>query len=292
MASAGWRCHSPDRFYEIIVVKGSDTEVNLALALAETYMAKDPHVSIAVTGGGSGAGIAALLNDKTDVANSSRPMTPAELKLADKRNVQPIPIIFAVDAIALIVHEQLPIDSLTLEQTANIFNGKITNWKELGGGDLTISLYGRQSNSGTFVFFRDSVVKAEYAPHHKQMNGTAQIVDAIRHDQASIGYVGVGYVKNEDGKLVNGLKVLHIKRSERRVAVSPMLTENIIQGDYPIVRPLFQYVNGIPTGKLDEFIQYGLSETGQQIVAKNGYYPISPNHRLHNQNVLNRKNEI
>jgi phosphate transport system substrate-binding protein len=288
IVGVGWLCHPPDRFYKIVVVKGSDTEVNLALTLAETYMAKDPNISIAVTGGGSGAGIASLINGKTDIANSSRPMTPAELTLAKERNIQPIPIIFAVDALALIVEKEFPLDSLTVEQAADIFSGKILNWKELGGADMTISLYGRQSNSGTFVFFRDSIVKAEYALHHKQMNGTAQIVDAIRHDPAGIGYVGVGYVKKRDGSLVNGLKVLGMKRTATSPAVSPLSTPQVVDGAYPIVRPLFQYVNGLPSGKLLDFILFCLSPEGQQIVADNGYYPISTVQQKQNQKAINQ----
>lgn len=288
IVGVGWLCHPPDRFYEIVVVKGSDTEVNLALALAETYMAKDPNISIAVTGGGSGAGIASLINGKTDIANSSRPMTPAELTLAKERNVHPIPIIFAVDALALIVQEGFPLDSLTVEQAADIFSGKILNWSALGGADMTISLYGRQSNSGTFVFFRDSIVKAEYALHHKQMNGTAQIVDAIRHDPAGIGYVGVGYVKKRDGSLVTGLKVLGMKRTATLPVVSPLSTPQVIDGAYPIVRPLFQYVNGLPSGKLLDFILFCLSPEGQQIVADNGYYPISTVQQKQNQKAINQ----
>lgn len=288
IVSISWQCHPPDRFYETMVVKGSDTEVNLALALAETYMSNDPNISISVTGGGSGAGIASLINGKTDIANASRPMTQAELNLAKERNVQPIPIIFAVDALALIVQEGFPLDSLTVGQAADIFSGKILNWKELGGADLSISLYGRQSNSGTFVFFRDSIVKAEYALHHKQMNGTAQIVDAIRHDPAGIGYVGVGYVRKRDGSLVAGLKVLEMKRTAISPAVSPLSTPKVVQGEYPIVRPLFQYVNGFPSSKLLDFILFGLSPEGQQIVANNGYYPISATQQDQNQKALNQ----
>ena len=143
----------------MIQVKGSDSEVNLVQRLAEVFMKKNPDVNIAVTGGGSGTGIAALINKTTDIANSSRDLSPKEEEAAKKAGVQPFRVIFATDGISVIVHPQNPITKLTLEQLGKIFKGEITNWKEMGGKDGKISLYGRQSNSGTYVFFREFVVK-------------------------------------------------------------------------------------------------------------------------------------
>ena len=139
---------------ENVLIKGSDTEVNLALALAERYMELDSLISIAVTGGGSGMGIAAMINGKTDIANASRPMKTEEIQMAVERGIHPTALVFAVDALALIVHPGLPIDSLKLQDIGAIYDGTITNWSELGGPNLEISLYGRQSNSGTFVYFK------------------------------------------------------------------------------------------------------------------------------------------
>jgi len=266
-----------------IVIKGSDTEVNLVLQLAETYMKKDSAVSISVTGGGSGSGIASLINGKIDIANSSRPFKESELQLAKDRGINPRAIIFAVDALALIVNPAIEIESLTLEQIGGIYNGEITNWQEVGGQDQPISLYGRQSNSGTFVFFRENIVKGEYASAVKQMNGTAQIVESIKVDRAGIGYVGIGYVVNKSGEVSEGIKVLKVKADTNEPAAYPANAEAINDGTYPITRPLFQYVDGEIEGELKAFIQFELTEEGQNIVGQNGYFPIKEEHRKHNQ---------
>ncbi|HMQ46466.1 MAG TPA: PstS family phosphate ABC transporter substrate-binding protein [Saprospiraceae bacterium] len=279
--------HLPED-YESITLKGSDTEVNVALALAEYYMADETTVSIAVTGGGSGAGIAALINGKTDIANSSRPIKKEELDLASARSIAPVPFIFAVDALAFIVHQDMEVDSLTLDQIAQLFSGKIANWRELGGPDNAVSLYGRQSNSGTFVYLRDSILKTEYAAHHKQMNGNAQIVEALKSDRAGIGYVGVGYILKEGGGVIAGIKTIKVKSDPASTAVSPVEQSAIANGAYPVVRPLFQYTNGMPDGKLLEFIEFGLSPKGQQIITENGYYPIFQAHKQHNEQLLNQ----
>ncbi|MFN7119437.1 MAG: phosphate ABC transporter substrate-binding protein [Saprospiraceae bacterium] len=280
-------CSQQNQDVENILIKGSDTEVNLALTLAETYMAKDPNISIAVTGGGSGAGIAALINGKTEIANSSREMKEEEVALAEERGIDPLPVVFAVDALAIAVNENLNVDELTIDQLGAIFRGDITNWKAVGGPDKQISLYGRQSNSGTFVYFRDNVLKADYAQSLKQMNGTAQIVEALKSDQAGIGYVGVGYVANENGEVVDNIKVLKIKESANMQAYSPVIKENITSGNYPIVRPLYQYTNGTPNEKLRDFMLYVLSDEGQDIVQANGFYPVSKKYWAHNEKVLN-----
>lgn len=273
---------------ENILIKGSDTEVNLALTLAETYMAKDPKISVAVTGGGSGAGIAALINGKTEIANSSREMKEEEILLAQERGVNPLAIVFAVDALALVVNENLSgVEQLNIDQLGKIFRGDVSNWKEVGGPDMPISLYGRQSNSGTYVYFRDNILKADYAQSLKQMNGTAQIVEGIKSDPAGIGYVGVGYVVNEKGEIIDGVKVLSIQESASAQAFSPANSENIISGNYPIVRPLFQYTNGKPSGELRNFMLYVLSDEGQSIVKEAGFYPVSKKYWAQNEKGLN-----
>lgn len=267
---------------ETLTIRGSDTEVNLALQLAETYMTQDSLISIAVTGGGSGSGLAALINGKTDIANSSREMTQEERALAADRSVTPVPIIFAVDAIVLIVHASNPVQSLSPELIGAIFRGEITHWSLVGGPDIPISLYGRQSNSGTFTYFRETLLKAEYSPEMKQMNGTAQIVEGIKQDVAGIGYVGIGYIVNKTGVLTAGLNVLSIQ-TESNIQVSPLETATIVNGEYPIVRPLYQYTNGMPSGRARSFIQFELSAEGQTLVQQNGYFPITAAHRRQNQ---------
>ena len=181
-------CSRKEAGKTFIQIKGSDTEVNLVQRMAEVFMEKNPQVSIAVTGGGSGTGIAALINKKTDIANSSRPMKKDEIEQSKAGGVEPVGIIFAVDGTAIIANQSTTVDSLTLENLAKIFKGEITNWNEVGGSDMAISIYGRQSNSGTYVYIRDNILKGDFSPHARQMNGNAQIIEAVRKDKASIGY--------------------------------------------------------------------------------------------------------
>ncbi len=268
-----------------IQIKGSDTEVNLVQRLSEVYMEKLPDVSIAITGGGSGTGIAALINRQTDIANSSRPMKNAEIEQAKAKGVEPVPIMFALDGLAIITHESLPVKSLNLDEVASIFKGEITNWSKVGGPDMETSVYGRQSNSGTFVYFRDTVLKGDYAPSVRRMNGTAQIVEAVRKDKAAIGYVGIGYVVNEEGNIISDINVLNLASDANTTGVSPLESENVKSGKYPLSRPLFQYTNGIPTGKILEFVQFELSDEGQKLIEKEGYYPITSRHMEHNRSL-------
>ncbi len=261
----------------MIQVKGSDSEVNLVQRLAEVFMKKNPDVNIAVTGGGSGTGIAALINKTTDIANSSRELNPKEEEAAKNVGLQPFRVIFATDGISVIVHPQNSINKLTLEQLGKIFKGEISNWKEIGGKDGKISLYGRQSNSGTYVFFREFILKADYSPHMKSMNGNAQIVEAIKKDKDGIGYVAVGYVVDPKGKVMPGIKVLNIAKDAQSEAYTPAKMDNVMSGKYPISRPLNQYLNGNPTGKLLNFIRFELSEEGQEIVRKEGFFPVQKN---------------
>lgn len=266
-----------------LTVKGSDTEVNVVLELAEAFMADDSSLSIGVTGGGSGMGVASLINGKTDIANASRPFEAEELKLAHNRHVDPIAIIFATDAIAFIVHPDQSVKSLTLADLKGLYTRKITNWKQLGGADRRVSLYGRQSNSGTFVYVRETLLRADYSPTMKQMNGNAQIVEAVKTDRGGIGYVGIGYVADERGRVTNGIRVLSLKAAPGQPAYSPTDRQAVLTDNYPVVRPLFQYTNGKPTGKLRAFLQFELSAAGQRLIRHNGYFPISARYKAKNQ---------
>jgi phosphate transport system substrate-binding protein len=259
-----------------VQVKGSDTEVNVVQRLSEVFMEKNPNIAIAVTGGGSGTGIAALINNQTDIANSSRAMKDTEINQAEKKGVDPVAIVFALDGLALITHKDLSVNSLTLGNVAQIFKGELSNWNDVGGPDMQISLYGRQSNSGTFVFFRDEILKGDYSKKMRMMNGTAQIVEAIKQDRSGIGYVGIGYVIDTQGKVVNGINVLKIAKNAQSPGVTPLDPENVKTGLYPISRPLFQYTNGIPKGKILEFIKFELGDEGQKLVSSEGYYAITP----------------
>lgn len=275
-----------NRQVESIVVRGSDTEVNLVLLLAEQFMEQHTDVSIAVTGGGSGTGIAALINQKTNVANSSRPFKSAELSLAEERGIQVVPIIFAMDALCFIVSDKLSIDSLSVPELEQIFKGKTKNWKALGGPDQTIALYGRQANSGTYAYIQSQILKGDYDVGMNQMNGTAQIIEAIKNDATGIGYVGIGYVADQNGLKVEGIKVLSLKADDASLAISPLNFNKIQAGAYPIVRPLYQYLDGKPNGKLKAFIEFELSELGQEIIQENGYFGLPPHYAIQNQNQL------
>ena len=268
-------CTKKDAAGNAIQIKGSDTEVNLVQKLAEAFMKKFPEAAIAVTGGGSGTGIAALINGQTDIANSSRPFSKEEVERARDRGIDPRAVVFAVDALALIVNENLPVDSLTLEELAALFKGGITNWSAVGGPDAPVSLYGRQSNSGTFMYFRETVLKGNYARSMKRMNGTAQIVEAVRQDRGAIGYVGVGYVVDRQKQVIPGIKIMPLRKDSGTPAVSPLSAENVKSGLYPVRRPLYQYTNGVPHGRLLEFIKFELSPEGQAMVALEGYYPVT-----------------
>lgn len=263
-------------------VKGSDTEVNLVQRLAEEFMLQKQGVEIAVSGGGSGTGIAALINGTTDIANSSREMKEDEVKQARDRGVAPVQFVFAMDGLSVIVHEQNPLVSLDLETIGRIFRGEITSWQEVGGREGRISLYGRQSNSGTFVFFRDVVLRGDYSRQMKGMNGSAQIVAGIKADVQGIGYVGIGYVADQGGQVIPGVKVLEVALNKGLAPVSPLIQENITSGLYPITRPLFHYTNSQPQGKLQEFLAFELSPPGQAIVRQEGFYPVAAHYLMEN----------
>jgi phosphate transport system substrate-binding protein len=275
MAVSGFVLMGPDAHGQnMIQVKGSDSEVNLVQKLAEVFMQKNPGVNIAVTGGGSGTGIAALINKQTDIANSSRELNPKEEDAAKAKGLNPFRVVFATDGISVITHPSNSVSKLTLEQIGNIYKGTITNWKEVGGANVKISLYGRQSNSGTYVFFREFVVKADYSPHMKSMNGNAQIVEGIKRDVGGIGYVAVGYVVNEKGEVMSGVKISDVAKDGQSEAYSPVKMENVMSGKYPISRPLNQYLSGKPSGKLLDFIRFEISKEGQEVVRKEGFFPV------------------
>ncbi len=268
-----------------IQIRGSDTMVNLAQNLAENFMDEYDEYSVSVTGGGSGTGIAALINGQVDIANVSREMSEAEISQAEDNDVYPMNIAIAMDGLAVFTNESIELESLTVEQIGAIFRGDITNWSEVGGPDRAISLYGRQSNSGTFVYFRARVLQADYSDRMRRMNGTAQIVEAVKNDNTAIGYGGIGYTV-EDGQAVSGLNILKIAVDEETEPASPLIPENVETGLYPIARPLFNYTDGKPEGAIRAYIDYVLSETGQDIAVHTGFYPVSPEYREFNERQL------
>jgi phosphate transport system substrate-binding protein len=251
---------------EKVTVKGSDTMVIMSQKWAEVYMKKNPGTTIQVTGGGSGVGIAALINGSTDIANSSRPMKAAELdKLKQRYNTLGIEIPCAKDGITVYLNKANPVSELTVRQIGDIFAGKITNWKQVGGPDAGIKLYGRESSSGTFVFFKDNVVKADYSPSCQTLPGTAAIVNAVKKDKYSVGYGGAAYAE--------GVKDCKVKKDDKSPAYAPT-AETIKNRTYPISRYLYMYLKSRPTGETKKFIDWILSPEGQNLIASVGYFPV------------------
>jgi phosphate transport system substrate-binding protein len=251
---------------EVITVKGSDTMVILAQRWAEAYMTAHPDVTIQVTGGGSGTGISALINGTTDICNASRPMKSAEReKLKQRYNTLGIEVKAARDGLSVYVPESNSVKELTLAQVYDIYTGKITNWKEVGGADSKIVLYGRENNSGTYVYFRDFVLKGkDYAATMQSLPGTAAVVNAVSKDVNGIGYGGAAFAK--------GVRFVKIKVDANTPGAEPT-PEEIKSGAYPITRYLYMYLRSKPTGALKAYIDWCLSPAGQEIVAKVGYFP-------------------
>lgn len=264
----------------VITVKGSDTMVNLAQKWAEEYMKLHPEVSIQVTGGGSGTGVAALLNKTTEIANSSRELKASELEEAKTKGVTPVVHQVALDGIAVIVHPESKIDNLTIKQVSDIFSGKITNWKQLGGADMPITLYGRENSSGTYEFFKDHVLgkvdgkQVDYAPSTQVLQGTAALGEAVARDKKGIGYGGVGYFAER-----NDVKILHIKKDDKSPAISPVDNhkvnyEVIWNGEYSISRYLYCFTNGEASGKVKDYMDFITSAQGQEVVKTMEYIPL------------------
>ena len=272
---------------KMMQIKGSDTLVNLVQILSEAYMAKNPRNPIAVLGGGSGTGIAALINGTCDVANHSRPMKEKEIQMAKDNGVTPHTFVIAVDGLSVIVNESNAVSRLTMDQIGAMFRGEIKNWKEVGGPDKTISLYGRQSNSGTFVFFQEHVLgKQNYSANMKRMNGNAQIVEGVTADKFGIGYVGVGYVADAQGNVRKGIKIMKVAKNANSPAYSPLNKAAVNSGDYPIARGLFQSTAGVPKGAVLDFVKFELSPEGQKIVEKEGFFPIGADQMAENEKKL------
>lgn len=264
---------------QMLQIKGSDTMVNLVQRLAEVYMEQNPGKQVAVTGGGSGTGIAATINGKCDIANASRGMKESEVSQAMAKGVNPTRIVIAMDGLSVITHGSNKIDRLTVDQLGKIFRGEKTNWSEVGGADMPITLYGRQSNSGTFVFFMDNVLKGDYSPRMNRMNGNSQIVAAVKNDPSAIGYVGVGYVKKSQA----GLKVLKVARNATAVYGDPLNENDVKSGVYPIARPLNQYVDGVPSGAVKEFLAFELGAGGQKVVEELGFFSVPKDYQEYNK---------
>lgn len=272
---------------KMIQVKGSDTMVNLAQILAEEFMALNPGTAIAVLGGGSGTGVTGLINQTCDIANHSREWKAKEIDLAWEKGVSPRFFVIAVDGLSIIVNEKNPLNTLSLAQVGALYRGEIKSWKAIGGPDKPVSLYGRQSNSGTYVFMQEHVLgNKNYSTDMKEMNGNAQILDGIAQDEGGVGYVGVGYLFDKDGKIRKGVKVLTVSKTEDGPAFSPLDKAAVDSGDYPVARPLYQSTNGKPSGDVAKFIAWETGPEGQAIVEREGFFTIGATHKASNDKNL------
>lgn len=254
--------------------KGSDTIVNLALAWAEQYQIDHPDIRLSVTGGGSGTGIAALVNGTVDIANASRQIKQKEIDLAAEQGIEPVEHVIARDAIAVIVNPENPVSELTLQQISNIYSGVYANWSEVGGEDRPIVRLSRETNSGTHVYFLETVLRLGikdsetlFSTDTLLLPSSEGIIAEVRQNPNAIGYDGLGYVPED-------LKVIAIAPEAGDAYTLPSV-ETVNTGTYPIARDLYMYTNGEPTGAVAAYLDWIMSPEAQEIVKELGFVPIN-----------------
>jgi phosphate transport system substrate-binding protein len=266
-------CSRQNQQASSLQIKGSDTMVNLGQAWAEAFMKANPKVSVAVTGGGSGTGIAALLSNTCDIAELSRELKPEEITMAREKGFEPKQITVALDGLAVVVHPANPLTQLTMDQLAAIFSGAVTNWKEIGGADLPIVVLSREVNSGTHVYFKEHVLRrgqqesqVEFAANALMLSSSQAIADEVAQNPGAIGYYGMGYISPRE-------KALAIARDATAPFVSPTI-DNVLSQAYPISRPLLMVSRGQPRDLVADFLAFVLSPEGQKIVSKIDFVPV------------------
>jgi phosphate transport system substrate-binding protein len=248
-------------FAESIVIKGSTTVLPVAQVTLEAYMKSNPGANISLSGGGSGEGIKALIDNSTDIANSSREIKPKETDLAKSKGVNPVEVPVAIDAIVPIVNPRNPVKNLSIDQLNQIYQGKIINWKEVGGENLEIVVISRDSSSGTFEAWGELVMKgAKVSPRAQLQASNGAIVQAVSKNKYALGYIGLGYLD----KTVRGLTVNGVEASAKTA----------LSKEYPVSRFLYMYTNGEPRGETAKFIKFVLSPEGQKLIAKEGFVPL------------------
>lgn len=267
---------SPAVYAKNITVKGSDTIVTMGQRWAEEYMKQHPETTIQVTGGGSGVGIAALMNGTTDIANASRAIKDKEIEKARQAGFYPQEVRVAIDSLAVVVNKTNPVETLTVKQIAGIYMGKINNWSEVGGPNAAIIRYCRESSSGTYQFFKEFILKnKDYAADCQTMPGTSAVTNAVSKDPNAIGFGGVGYFVGQAS-----LKILSVKKDEGSEPVSPLRADGSVDYEsawtkrYPIWRYLYMYPANKPRGEVKAYIDWILSPEGQAIVEKEGFIPL------------------
>ena len=258
---------------QVIQNKGSDTLVNVAQAWAETYQTVKPDVVVAVSGGGSGTGIAALINGTVDIANASRAMKDREIKQARDSGQDPVQHVVGFDALAVYMHSDNPMDVISIEQLAEIYGdgGTYTKWTDLGAEvpgcqDQTIVVVSRQNNSGTYVYFRETVLgKGDFKLGTRDMHGSKDVVDLVENTPCAIGYSGLAYATDH-------VKLACISAETGGECTNPSVA-TASDGSYPIARPLFMYTDGQPTGFVGDYLNWIKSDAGQCIILHKGYAP-------------------
>jgi phosphate transport system substrate-binding protein len=254
-------------------IKGSDTMVNLVQAWAEKFMEKNPQDFVAVTGGGSGTGLSSLISGTCDIAMSSRTIKEKEVALAKQKGINPNEIKVALDGLAVVVSPKNPVSKLTVDELAGIFTGKITNWKDVSGANAKIVILSREVNSGTHVYFKEHVLrkndpnsKEEFSPSALMLPSSQAIADEIAQNPAAIGYYGMGYISTKQ-------KPVSVAKDKKSEYIAPTV-QNVLSGKYPISRPLFLYTNGTPQGVVKKFVDFALSQEGQDLVLKTDFVPL------------------
>jgi phosphate transport system substrate-binding protein len=271
---SGPRGDNPAAPIESIKNTGSDTMVNLALAWSEEYQKNHPEVSIQVSGGGSGTGIASLINGTVDIANASRKIKPEEMDKAVKNGKEPVEFVVARDAIAVIVNPENSIDKLTKQQISDIYSGKFTNWSQLGGEDRPIVRVSRETNSGTHVYFLEQVLrlgdkenKTMFATDTLLLPSSQGITSEVSKNPNAIGYDGLGYVTPD-------VKVVAVAEDSQSPYILPS-AETVNRGEYPVARDLYMYTDGQPDAVIQQYIDWITAADGQAIVLQNGFVPIA-----------------
>jgi phosphate transport system substrate-binding protein len=247
-----------------ITVKGSDTVLPLSQAEAEDFMIENPNMRVTVIGGGSGVGFAALIDGEVPIAMASREIKGSEMQKAQQNGINPVEHTIAWDGIAVVVNPDNPVSQLTYEQLQGIYDGNISNWKDVGGENRAIAVITRDSSSGTYEYFKEEIlVDREYRPDALAQPATGGIVQEVSRNKGAIGYIGFAY-------LDDSIKAVALDGGEGFVEATE---ENILSGEYPLSRPLYYYTNGEPQGAVKEFVDFVMSPTGQAIVSEIGYFP-------------------
>ncbi len=269
-----------------IVIKGSDSEFNLIIFLSGEYKKAYPDAVFDITGGGSAKGVQALLKNETHIANASRALTDEEISEAEANKIDTRSFIIAGDAVAIITHRQVGVDSLSLDQLKGIFRGDIKNWKEVGGVDLPIVIYGRDENSGTYHYMLRRLFLDQFPTNVSKFAHNYQIIEKVESEKGAVGYVSSGAIIDRNGKPYTRIWPINISIEGGR-ACSPFDIQSIKYGEYPLTRALYQYVRKDVDSKILDFIKFELAPQQQLALEKHGYFPVSPI-----QEVINKKNGI